>query len=47
MNLQSYKYSTYGDQTEFISNYFDTEIGPKKESESYRLISQKLNARTQ
>jgi len=31
-----------GDLTEFIDNYFDTTIGPKKESESYRRIASKL-----
>jgi enolase-phosphatase E1 len=35
-----FKYTDQGDLTPFISEYFDTNIGHKKESESYRRISQ-------
>lgn len=34
-----FKYSNYGDLTEFISGYFDTNIGSKREEESYRRIA--------
>lgn len=34
-----FKYSNYGDLTDFISNYFDTNIGGKREAESYRKIA--------
>ncbi len=35
-------YSTHGDLTTFISNYFDTNIGAKRESESYKKIAAEL-----
>lgn len=34
-----FKYSNYGDLTKFIANYFDTNIGGKREAESYRKIA--------
>ncbi|MHB2015439.1 MAG: acireductone synthase [Candidatus Xenobia bacterium] len=37
-----FRYSTAGDLTAYISNYFDTTTGPKQESESYRRIAQQL-----
>jgi enolase-phosphatase E1 len=36
-------YSIYGDLNCFISNNFDTSIGPKREENSYRNISLELN----
>lgn len=38
-----FKYSNQGDLTEFIDDYFDTNIGGKKESASYRKIAAALN----
>ncbi len=38
-----FKYSNFGDLSEFISNYFDTNIGGKKETESYVKIAFALN----
>jgi enolase-phosphatase E1 len=32
----------YGDLTRFIGHYFDTEVGPKKDTESYRRIGSAL-----
>jgi enolase-phosphatase E1 len=37
-----FKYSSLGDLSGFIANYFDTRIGAKKESESYRNIAHEL-----
>jgi enolase-phosphatase E1 len=37
-----FKYTDHGDLTSFISNYFDTHIGGKKEAESYRKIAAEL-----
>lgn len=37
-----FKYSTAGDLTEFISAYFDTTLGPKREAESYLKIAAEL-----
>lgn len=34
-----FKYSNYGDLTEYISDYFDTNVGGKREAESYRQIA--------
>lgn len=34
-----FKYSNGGDLTEYISDYFDTNVGSKKETESYRRIA--------
>jgi enolase-phosphatase E1 len=34
-----FKYTIYGDLTSFISDYFDTNIGAKREVESYRQIA--------
>lgn len=36
-----FKYSNYGDLTEYIDNYFDTNVGGKREAESYRQIALK------
>jgi enolase-phosphatase E1 len=33
-----FKYSNYGDLTEYITDYFDTKIGAKRESSSYASI---------
>ena len=38
-----FKYSNFGDLSGFISNYFDTNIGGKKEAESYVKIAAALN----
>ncbi len=35
-------YSTDGDLTRYISDYFDTGVGPKREPESYRRIAARL-----
>lgn len=35
-------YSAEGDLTRFISDYFDTGVGPKREAESYRRIAARL-----
>jgi enolase-phosphatase E1 len=37
-----FQYSNFGDLTPFISDYFDTTTGGKKEPESYRRIAEKL-----
>ena len=37
-----FKYSNFGDLSAFISNYFDTNIGGKKEAESYEKIAREL-----
>ena len=37
-----FRYTSVGDLNPFISNYFDTEIGGKKETDSYRKIAEKL-----
>ena len=34
-----FKYSSFGDLGRFVSNYFDTTVGGKKEAESYRKIA--------
>jgi enolase-phosphatase E1 len=34
-----FKYSNYGDLTRYISNYFDTAVGHKREVESYQKIA--------
>jgi enolase-phosphatase E1 len=36
-------YSSAGDLTPFLSHYFDTQIGPKQEVDSYRKIVAELN----
>jgi enolase-phosphatase E1 len=38
-----FKYSNFGDLTGFISDYFDTNVGHKRQTESYVKIAQKLN----
>ena len=38
-----FRYSNYGDLTEFITDYFDTNVGGKKYSESYAKIAALLN----
>ncbi|MEP6904203.1 MAG: acireductone synthase, partial [Actinomycetota bacterium] len=37
-----FKYSNFGDLGDFIAKYFDTNIGGKKEPESYRKIAEEL-----
>ena len=37
-----FAHSTAGDLTPFIDAYFDTEVGPKKEPDSYRRIASQL-----
>jgi enolase-phosphatase E1 len=36
-------YTEVGDLTPFISGYFDTRTGPKREAESYRAIASQMN----
>ncbi|HEX2897256.1 MAG TPA: acireductone synthase [candidate division Zixibacteria bacterium] len=38
-----FKYSQNGDISHLIDAYFDTEVGPKKEAESYIKIAQRIN----
>lgn len=38
-----FKYSNFGDLTKYISDYFDTDIGHKRETESYVKIAHSLN----
>jgi enolase-phosphatase E1 len=40
-----FKYSNFGDLSGFIDNYFDTNIGAKKERQSYENIAEKLQVR--
>jgi enolase-phosphatase E1 len=37
-----FRYTDRGDLTPFISNYFDTNVGPKREAKSYQNIAGKL-----
>ena len=37
-----FKFTDHGDLTTFISDYFDTNVGGKKEAESYRKIAEEL-----
>ena len=37
-----FKHSNHGDLTQFIDSYFDTNIGHKRETESYRKIADEL-----
>jgi len=37
-----FKYSNYGDLTKFLSGFFDTETGPKREPASYKKIAQAI-----
>jgi enolase-phosphatase E1 len=37
-----FSHSTHGDMSPLFSNYFDTKIGGKKESASYRTIAEKI-----
>ncbi len=39
-----YKYSNFGDLTNFFTNYFDTTMGGKREFQSYLNIAHHLNA---
>ena len=39
-----FSHTRYGDLKHFISRYFDTTTGPKKEAESYRRIAAELDA---
>ncbi len=38
-----FKYSNFGDLTNYISNYFDTNVGHKRQTESYVKIAHALN----
>jgi enolase-phosphatase E1 len=38
-----FRYTTHGDLTPFISNYFDTNTGHKRESASYSKIAEEIN----
>ena len=38
-----FRYTNHGDLTLFISAYFDTNVGHKRESESYRHIADRMN----
>ena len=40
-----FKYSNFGDLTKYISAYFDTAVGGKRETESYEKIAEKLQNR--
>ena len=42
-----FKYSKFGDLTKFISHYFDTRIGHKREPQSYHEISNQLKTSPQ
>ena len=37
-----FRYSTFGDMTGFIANYFDTRVGPKQASASYAAIAEAM-----
>ncbi|HEV8592515.1 MAG TPA: acireductone synthase [Pyrinomonadaceae bacterium] len=37
-----FKYSDHGDLSEFISDYFDTQVGHKREVKSYQMIAKEL-----
>lgn len=37
-----FRYTEVGDLTGFLSDYFDTEMGPKKEADSYHKIAQTI-----
>ena len=39
-----FKYSNVGDLSSYISDYFDTNVGHKRETPSYRNVAEKLNA---
>ncbi|KAH7642054.1 Enolase-phosphatase E1 [Dermatophagoides farinae] len=39
-----FSHSIHGDLTPFISYYFDTNIGPKQSTDSYRLITEKVGS---
>jgi enolase-phosphatase E1 len=39
-----YRHSTAGDLEKFFSHWFDTHTGPKKSTESYTTIAEKLNS---
>jgi enolase-phosphatase E1 len=38
-----FQYSTVGDLTPYLSGYFDTQVGAKREADSYRAIAQSIN----
>ena len=40
-----FKYTDHGDLTEFIDRYFDTNVGHKREAESYKKIATELGLR--
>ncbi len=39
-----FRHTVHGDLTQFISNYFDTNTGPKRQAQSYVSIAKKINA---
>ncbi len=41
-----FKYSQHGDISNLINSYFDTEVGPKKEADSYFEIGKRMNVPT-
>jgi enolase-phosphatase E1 len=41
-----FRYTDHGDLTPFISSYFDTNIGPKREPKSYEAIAAELDSST-
>ena len=41
-----FRYTDRGDLTTFISNYFDTNVGPKREAKSYEAIADELSTQT-
>jgi enolase-phosphatase E1 len=41
-----FRYTDHGDLTSFISNYFDTNVGPKREATSYEAIADELSKQT-
>ena len=41
-----FRYTDHGDLTKYISNYFDTNVGPKREPKSYRAIAVSINFQT-
>jgi enolase-phosphatase E1 len=41
-----FRYTDHGDLTTLISNYFDTNVGPKREATSYEMIANELSMET-
>lgn len=42
-----FKYSEFGDVTNYLSEHFDTQVGPKKDFESYQRIAKSLERKPQ